>query len=150
MFKQVVYKANLYKIDDDFTLRSDDLRSEIRRSHKQKLNTIYVVKYLNGYKEILTGKYFSKYTKVYNPKKGLGVIPTSKPIFVIDDLNTLNPIDMQVADRVEVQKYINNNYAVTLNASLNILEQDAYSTLNEAKIKYLSDKTNAKILRRMK
>ena len=150
MFKQTVYKAYLYGIDNDFEMHSDDIRSEIRKSHKNKLSTIYVVKYLNGYKEILTGKYFSKYTKVYNPKKGLGVIPTSKPIFVIDDLNTLEPRDMVKASRLEVQDYINNHHAVVLYTTLNILESNCYSNLNEAKIKFEVEKNNQKILRRMK
>ena len=150
MLKQTVYKANLYGIDNEIKLYSDDVRSEIRKSPKQKLTTIYVIKHLNGYKEIITGKYFSKLTKIYNPSKGLGIIPPSKPIFVIDDLNTLEPRDMVKASRLEVQDYINNNHAVVLYTTLKILEDNCNSILEEAKIKYNSEKHNQKILRRMK
>lgn len=146
----IIYKANLYGIDDSFNLNSNDIRSEIRKSYKQKLTTIFVVKYLNGYKEILTGKYFAKYTKVYNPKKGLGVIPTSKPIFVIDDLKTLNPIDMKVAERLEVQNYIKDNSPVILKSTLDILEDNSYANLYDAKVRLNGEEKTQKILRRMK
>jgi len=153
MLKQKVYKANLYGIGKDFTINSDNIKNEIFINKKYKLTTIYVVKFLNGYKEIITGRYYSKYIikksneVVFNKDERYKVISTTSPIFIFDDMKSLDGYNLTEANINELKQYLSETNADDLNSKLNILEYYTYNCFNQALLNY---KKGLKPRKRMK